>query len=140
MSASDSRVRSPVLGAGSLRYNLKDIADAKIGETANAKHANTPGGLCLLRPLSTCPDRPKITLKVGFRHANSIVTNGDLTALNGNLDFVSFVTGINAVPESLNPDCIHRVLDILTDESERRLINLLRDRAQHALEIDSDFE
>jgi hypothetical protein len=96
--------------------------------------------LRFLRSFATSADGPKETFEIGSRHANAVVAHRDLLPVYIDIDPVAVICRINTVAKGLNSDGIHGVLDVLPDKRERRFVNLLRDRAQHAFEVDSDFE
>jgi hypothetical protein len=50
------------------------------------------------------------------------------------------VVGAGTITMCLDSDGINGVLDVLTDKGERRFVDLLRDGAQNALEVDPDLK
>ena len=103
-------------GVANLGDYFQHVANSKVSEASNAKHANTACSLGFLCALSACADCPEEAFKIACRHADAVIAYSDFLIIDGNLDPVAFITGRGVLAKRLNSNCIDRVLNILPDK------------------------
>ena len=116
------------------------MTDPEIRKAADAEHTDAAGSDRFGGALAAGANRPEKIFEITGRHTCAVVLNDDLPLICCDLNMVGAVGRGGLVTNCLNADRVNGVLHVLTDESQRRFIDLLRDGAQNVLEIYANLE
>ena len=122
---------------GGTRNNSETVAYSKIRKSADTKRSDTTRAFSFFRVLSTSPHSPKVLPQLFFRHSISGISNLASVVIYANVYPISRIDR-PTVARSLNPYCVYCVLQILSKKRKVIVINVARDRFQHARKVDAN--
>ena len=121
-----------------LALNGELVSDAEIGHCPDAECAHNSSCSGVLRVLAAPSRIPIIRFDLCRSHADSVIGHGDLPIINADLDSRIKVLVWNSLPHA---DSVKRILRVLAQQGERRLIDVVGKKRKHPreLKLESDL-